>query len=150
MSECFARTPKVMLTSPKPSLPQNSLKLKEINSTKSIIKNSYAQTPKINIKDIVHIKDMFPTLTLKKIVEVNNIINKLSMVKPKIKMTTKRPSRKQIIIPMSESNSNVIKNNVSFYINTINRHLKEANSNNMADFLHTDKASIIITTSLTA
>jgi len=70
---------------------------------------------------------MFPTLTLKKIVEVNNIINKLSIVKPKIKMTTKRPSRKQVIIPMGESNSNIIGSNASFYINTINRHLKEAN-----------------------
>ena len=44
-----------MLTSPKPSLSQNSSKLKKINSTKSIIKNSYTQAPKINIKDIVHI-----------------------------------------------------------------------------------------------
>jgi len=91
---------------------------------------------------------MFSTLTFKKIVKVNNIINKSSMVKPKIKMTTKGPSRKQVIISISESNSNITGSNASFYINTINRHLKEANSNNMADLLHADKASIITTSLL--
>jgi len=64
-------------------------------------------------------------------------------------MTTKGPLRKQVIVLISKSNSNIIGSNASFYINTINRHLKEANSNNMADFLCADKASIIITTSLT-
>jgi len=65
-------------------------------------------------------------------------------------MTTKEPSRKQVIVSMSKSNSIIIRSNVSFHINTINRYLKEANSNNMADFLHVDKISIIITTSITA
>jgi len=40
--EYFVRTLKVAPTDPKPSLPQNSLKSKEINSTKSTIKKSYA------------------------------------------------------------------------------------------------------------
>ena len=149
MSECFAKTPKVMPTGPRPSLSQNLSKLKEINLIKSTIKKFYAQASKINIKDIIYIKNMFLTLTPKKIVEVNNIINKSSMVKPKIKMTTKGPLKKQVIILMSESNSNIIESNVSFHINTINKHLKEANSNNMADFLCTNKVGIIITTSLT-
>ena len=139
-----------MPTGSKPSPPQNLSKSKKINLTKSTIKKSYTQTSKINMKDIIHIKDIFLTLTPKKIVEVNNIINKLHMVKPKIKMTTKEPSRKYVIVSMSESNSNIIRSNVSFHINTINRYLKEANSNNMADFLCTDKVSIIITTSLIA
>jgi len=83
-----------MLTGPKPSLPQNLSKLKEINLIKSTIKKFYAQALKINIKDIIYIKNMFLILTPKKIVEVNNIINKSSMVKPKIKMTTKRSLKK--------------------------------------------------------
>jgi len=118
--------------------------------TKSTIKKSYTQASKINVEDIVYIKDMFLTLTSKKIIKVNNIINKLSIVKSQIKMTTKEPSRKQVIVSMSKSNSIIIRSNVSFHINTINRYLKEANSNNMADFLHVDKISIIITTSITA
>jgi len=92
---------------------------------------------------------MFPTLSPKKIVEVNNVINKSSMVKPKIKMTTKRSLRKQVIIPISQNNSNIIGSNANFYINNINRHLKDANSNNSADFIHVDKVSIIITMSIT-
>jgi len=115
---------------------------------KLTIKKSYTQASEINIEDIIYIKDMFLTLTSKKIIEVNNIINKLSTVKPKIKMTTKGPLRKQVIIFMSKSSSNVIGSNASFHINTINRHLREANSNNIADFLYTDKVGII-TTSLT-
>jgi len=129
-------------------LPQYSSKSKKINSTKLTIKKSYTQASEINIEDIIYIKDMFLTLTSKKIIEVNNIINKLSTVKPKIKMTTKGPLRKQVIIFMSKSSSNVIGSNASFHINTINRHLREANSNNIADFLYTDKVGII-TTSLT-
>ena len=129
-------------------MPQYSSKSKKINSTKLTIKKSYTQASEINIEDIIYIKDMFLTLTSKKIIEVNNIINKLSTVKPKIKMTTKGPLRKQVIIFMSKSSSNVIGSNASFHINTINRHLREANSNNIADFLYTDKVDII-TTSLT-
>jgi len=65
-------------------------------------------------------------------------------------MITKRSSKKQVIISISESNTIIIKSNVSFHINTINRHLKETNLNNMADFLCIDKVGIIITISLTA
>ena len=88
---------------------------------------------------------MFPTLSPKKIVEANNVINKSSMVKLKIKMTTKRPSRKQVIISITQNNSNIIRSNVSFYINNINKHLKDANSNNLANFIYVDKVSVIIT-----
>ena len=145
ISECFAKTPKVM---PKLniSLPQNSLKSKENNLTTTTTRKSYAQAFKINVEDIVHIKDSILTLSPKKIVKVSKILNKLSIVKPKIKMTTKESSRKQVIIPMNLNNSNIIESNISFYINDINRHLKNANSNNSADFIHIDKVGIIVTT----
>ena len=113
MSECFTRTYKVILTGLKPSPPQNLSKSKEINLVKSTIKKSYTQASKINIKD------MFPTLTSKKITEVNNIINKLSIVKPKIKITTKEPLRKQVIIPISESNSNIIGSNACYDLKSL-------------------------------
>ena len=50
---------------------------------------------------------------------------------------------------MSQNNSNIIGSNANFHINDINRHLKDANSNNSADFIHIDKVGIIITTSIT-
>ena len=64
-------------------------------------------------------------------------------------MTTKRPLRKQVIILINLNNSNIIGSNASFHINDINRYLKDANSNNLADFIHIDKVSIIITTRFT-
>jgi len=144
VSECFAKTPKVMLK-PNMSLSQNSLKSKENNLTTTTTRKSYAQASKINVEDIIHIKNSFPTLSPKKIIEVSNILNKSSMVKPKIKMTTKGPLRKQVIILMNLNNSNIIGSNAIFHINDINKHLKDANSNNSADFIHIDKVGIIVT-----
>jgi len=65
-------------------------------------------------------------------------------------MTTKRLSRKQVIISMSKDNVKIIGSNTSFHINSINKLLKETNSNIIADFIHTEKSSIIITTNQVA
>ena len=89
---------------------------------------------------------MFPTILLKKIVEINNIINKLGTVKPKTKMTTKEPSRKQVIIFMSEDNVKIIGSNTNFHINFINKSVKKANLNMIVDFIDIEKLLIIITT----
>jgi len=69
------------MSKPNTSSPQNSLKSKENNLTTTTTRKSYAQTSKINIEDIVHIKDSFPTLSFKKIIEVSNVLNKSSIVK---------------------------------------------------------------------
>jgi len=61
------------------------------------------------VENIICIKDAFPKLPTKKVIEINDIVNnKTGQAKPKINMTTKGPSRKQIIISMSENNSEVI------------------------------------------
>ena len=57
--------------------------------------------------------------------------------------------RKQVIILISQNNSNVIRSNANFHINDINRHLKDINSNNSADFIHIDKVDIIVTIYIT-
>jgi len=110
-------------------------------------KKLYTQALKINIEDVIHIKDIFPTLSPKKIVDINNIINKSNMVKLKINMTTKRPSRKQVIILMTKSNMEVILNQANFLIININRHHKKANSNTIVDFIHLKNDGVVITTS---
>ena len=74
------------------------------------------------MKDIIHIKEVFPTASSKKFVEINNIINKSGLVKPKVDMTTKKLS-----------------------IKSINRSLQEANLNILADFICLGKLGIIIT-----
>jgi len=63
---------------------------------------SFAQATKENAKDILKIKEAFPKLSTKKIIKMYNIAyntNQKSYLK--LNMTTKGPSRKQIIIPMS-------------------------------------------------
>jgi len=106
----------------------------------------YAQASKISIKNIIYIKDMFPTTSSKKIVEINNIINKPNLVKPKIKMTKKGSSRKQVIILMSKTNAKIIRSNASFHIKSINKYLKETNSSTLANFIHMEKVGITVTT----
>ena len=65
-------------------------------------------------------------------------------------MTTKEPSRKQVIIFKSKDNVKIIGSNTNFHINSINKSLKEANSNMIVDFMHIEKSSIIITTNQVA
>ena len=45
-------------------------------------KKSYAQASKLNMEDIIHIKDIFSSLPLKKIIEVNDLLSKLKLIKP--------------------------------------------------------------------
>jgi len=72
-----------------------------INSGKS-----YAQASKtsVNTLEVLKIKKAFPSLNAQKIDQVNNIVNGQNKPKPRIKMTIKGPSRKQIIISMSSDN----------------------------------------------
>jgi len=83
-------------------------------------------------------------------VEINNIINKSNLVKLKIKMTMKGPSRKQVIVLMSKNNAKIIGSNTSFHIKSINRYLKETNSNTLANFICMEKVGIIMTTNQAA
>ena len=67
----------------------NPVKLNKSKLTKLTYKKLYVQTSKINIEDIIYIKDFFPTLSPRKIKEISNIIHKSNIAKPKLKMTTK-------------------------------------------------------------
>ena len=49
---------------------------------------------------------MFPSLNAQKVDQVNNIVNGQTKPKLYIKMTTKDPSRKQVIVSMSSDNIN--------------------------------------------
>lgn len=67
---------------------------------------SYAQASKSSntAKKILKIKKVFPSLKADKINNIQKIINRGSKLKPRINMTTKSPSKKQIIIPMNNYN----------------------------------------------
>jgi len=66
--------------------------------------------------------------------------------KSRINITTKRPLRKQIIIPMAKSNTELIINLASSNITNINKYLKNTKSDFIADFIHLINDGVIITT----
>ena len=61
-------------------------------------------------------------------------------------MTTKRPSKKQVIISMNTKNRNCFMKELSAHVYNINRALKNIKSEIIADFIHLDNKGIIITT----
>ena len=102
-------------------------------------RKSYAQVLSMllstNTSKILKIKQMFPKLQTKKIENIQKIINSKGRLKPKISMMTKDPSRKQVIIPMSNKNRSKFMEISSNYITDINRALKNIKFKIMADFV---------------
>jgi len=90
---------------------------------------------------------MFPNLPNKKIEEMQKVINgSKDKVKPKINMTTKGPSRKQVIIPMNNDIAKEFIKNSNLYIANINHAFKIIKSNTIANFICVNSKGIIITT----
>jgi len=88
------------------------------------------------IMNMLKIKEMFLKLQNKKIDQVQKIINgNDSKPKPQINMTTKGPSRKQIIVPMSKEVANKYIKDISAHIISINSTLKSIKSGIIADFI---------------
>ena len=109
---------------------------------------SYTQATKIsnNTSEVLKIKETFPSLNAQKVDQVNNIVNGQTKPKPHIKITTKDPSRKQVIIPMSGDNINSFMKSSSLHVANINRLLHNAKSDILADYIHSDPTGITIIT----
>ena len=86
------------------------------------LNKSYTQAskPTVSTAEVLKIKKTFPALSVEKIDQVNNIVNGSSKPKPRIQMTTKGPSRKQVIIPMSKENVDSFIKNSSLYVTSMN------------------------------
>jgi len=68
-------------------------------------KPSYTQAFKSNIQNFLKIKNTFSKISLDKISEIHNVINKSNQKdKPRLNMIMKGLYRKQIIIPMGINN----------------------------------------------
>jgi len=94
-----------------------------------------ASNPMANMSEVLKIKEAFPALNAKKIDQVNNIIKDNLKPKPCIQMTTKGPSRKQVIILMSGNNNSTFMKNSSLHIVNINRHLKNTKSKVLVNYI---------------
>jgi len=77
---------------------------------------------------------------------VNNIVHGQNKPKLRIKMTTKGPSRKHIIIPISSENISSFMKNSSLNIANINRKLQNAKTGVLVDYVQSDNTGIIIIT----
>ena len=113
----------------------------------SLLKQPSPVTPKNIIRETLKIKETFPNLSNKKIEKMQKVINdSKDKVKLKINMTTKGPSRKQVIIPMNNNITKKFIKNSSLHVANINCALKTIKSNIIADFIHVNNKGIVITT----
>ena len=120
---------------------------KSVNSAANKSK-SYAQASKQNasIADVIKIKETFPSIGAKEIDQINNIVKGSSKPKPCIQMTTKGPFRKQVIISMVKNNIDRFMKNSLIHVANLNRNLRNAKSEVLVDFIHSDPLGIIVVT----
>jgi len=125
---------------------------KKPTSNQSKPSKSYAQAskPTASTLDVLKIKESFPALTAKQIDRVNNIVKGNPTPKPRIQMTTKGPSRKQVIVPMSTDNNTTFTKNSALHVANINRLLKNTKSDVAANFIRSDPNGPVIVTNKVA
>jgi len=87
------------------------------------------------MSDVLKIKEAFPALNANEINQVNNIIKSNPKPKPRIQMTTKGLSRKQVIIPMSKENNNAFMKNSLLHVANINRQLRNIKSEVLVNYI---------------
>ena len=97
--------------------------------------------------NMLKIKKAFPNLSNKKIDTIQKVINSLNnKPKPRLNMTMKGPSCKQVIVyGNNKLGKRFIKDSV-FYVTNINCALKSIKSNVCANFIYVDNKGIIIST----
>jgi len=136
---------------PIPPRPSVTVLAKSKLARSKLDSKSFTQATKGNAKDILKVKEAFPKLAPSKIIKIHNIAQGINhKACPKLNMTTKGPSRKQVIIPISQDNSNIVTSCADKHIFNINRLLKSTKSNVTADFIQSDGTGIIITTNQVA
>ena len=109
---------------------------------------SYAQAikPPANTSEVLKIKEAFLALNTKKIDQINNIVKGNPKPKPRIQMTTRGPSKKQVIVPMSSENNSIFMRNSALHMTNINRYLQNAKSEVLVDYIRSNPLSITVIT----
>ena len=119
-------------------------------SKTSNMKKSYVQASKMNIlsnvEDVLQVKEVFPSLLADEVGRILKAKNSSeSKKKPKLNMMTREPSRKEVIVPMTKSNAELIMKSAHTHITNINKYLKNSKSDIITDFIHISNNGIIIT-----
>jgi len=93
------------------------------------------------------IKYIFLKLSADKVSEIHKVKNNLNQKdKPKLNMTIKDLSRKQVIISMKFCNSERVINKANIYISNINKLLKGVKSEISIDFIQLYNKRLLLTT----
>ena len=66
---------------------------------------------------------------------INNLDSSGGIKKPKINIMTRGQSRREVIIPMTKTNTELIVNSAHIHISNINKCLKNSKSDTFADFI---------------
>jgi len=94
----------------------------------------------------LHIKEAFLSLSADKVGKVIKAKNSSEeQRKPRINMTTRRPSWKQVIIPMAKLNIELIISSATQHIANINKYLKNIKSDVFANFIYVSNNGVTIT-----
>ena len=138
-------------TNPVATLPLPTSVIPQKVSKSSNMKKSYAQASKTNlsskVEDILRVKEAFLSLSANEVGKILKVKNSSEgKMKPKLNMTTRGPSRKEVIIPITKSNVELIMKSAHKHITNINEYLKNFNSDIIADFIRLSNNRIIITT----
>ena len=88
-----------------------------------------------NTKNILKIKEVFPTLKTKNIDSIQRMIKGNGKPKPYINMTTRSPFRNQIIVSMYDINKKFFMEKSSAYVTNMNRVLKNIKTEIMVNFV---------------
>ena len=116
----------------------------------SNMKKLYAQASKSNtskVNNILRVKEAFLSLLANEVNKILKVKNgSKGKKKPKLNMMTRGPSRKEVIIPMTKSNAELITKSVHKIIANINEHLKNSNSDVITNFICLSSNRVIITT----
>ena len=113
-------------------------------------KQLYAQVAGSNVSNILKLKENYPNLLTKKIENIQKIINDLGKLKPCIKMTTKGPPQKYIIVSMGKDNISKFMASFSSYIANINKAFRKIKLDIMVDYVWPELIGVTIITNKVA
>ena len=97
--------------------------------------HTYIQALSANIWDILKLKENSPKLLDKKIKEIHKTVHNSNTPKPRLNMTIKGPSCKQIIISIGSNNIKIFMLSLNDYVVNINWALKNIKSDVIIDFI---------------
>ena len=126
--------------------------MNKLSQANASLDKSYVHASMIgsNTKNILKIKEAFPTLKANNIDNIQRMIKGNGKSKLCINMTTKSPSKKQVIIPMNNVNKKDFIEESIAHVTNMNRVLKNIKMEVMVNFVQLDPSETVIMTNKVA